>query len=366
MKSGLAKSGGLLRSELAFRRLAFRARRKLFGARDFLGLADRVFEIAPGETFAIAPIVALPGQADKIIQIEPSVDPALEWRRFAGGSYDVRPLRAYEFSNVMLLDGALYCGASEQRIRPNEARAGAVGDAGVLDIGEGAMAGSYYGLLFFGHWLKDDAPLHLLASEYGVAVSPQPPAWPHLPEYAGMMGLDFTPTEAARFRKLTVFADEEYTSHKARRIDVLRRRLIGAPVARDRRVFIRRGSDDEGARRFHNEEAVVEALAKDGFDIIDPTSATVEEIGKVMLRADLVVGIEGSQLSHATYFLDAGCKVLAITPPARYYAGHKRWTDHLGAQYGVVMGDPYTDEGFTANIDDVRRTVDLFKPRVTA
>ena len=105
------------------------------------------------ETFAMAPIVALPGQADKIIQIEPSVDPALEWRRFAGGSYDVRPLRAYEFSNVMLLDGALYCGASEQRIRPNEAHAGAVGDAGVLDIGEGVMAGSYYGLLFFGHWL---------------------------------------------------------------------------------------------------------------------------------------------------------------------------------------------------------------------
>ncbi|HPE32478.1 MAG TPA: hypothetical protein PLV61_14905, partial [Parvularculaceae bacterium] len=61
MKSGLAKSGGLLRSELAFRRLAFRARRKLFGAREFLGLADRVFEIAPGETFAMAPIVALPG-----------------------------------------------------------------------------------------------------------------------------------------------------------------------------------------------------------------------------------------------------------------------------------------------------------------
>lgn len=350
------------------RHLMFRITRRLVGEKPLFEVAERRWEIAPAERLRFSPAVFLPGQFDKIRAFEANTRPDIEKRRVFGGDFERPPVVAWEFRGAILYQGAIFCRRRMRRILPYGVAPPPSKDFPAEEIGEGALAGTYLGLRYFGHWLKDDATLSLLAGEYGEAVSPAPPSWhkgvhkeDHIPAYAQFLDLPWRVAENVRFGTLVMFDDEEITTHKIGRLKRLRERVKAklGPYPAPKRIFIRRGVKDSGARRFNNEAALAAALTKEGFAVIDPTEMTLAEIAGLAYGADLVVGMEGSQLEHAIYFARDGAKFLAVTPPDRFNTPFKQLTELLGMRYGIVVGDPDT-EGFSANIDDVRRTMDLF------
>lgn len=302
----------LKHADLARRRYQFRLSRKLGLSRVLEDVAEQTWEIAPAQRVETPPSVFLDGQFEKARVIEAWSSREVEIKRVFGGVFERPPLVARRFADAMLHLGAIHCGRAEKPLLPLETPHYPARDFPVLDIEEGALAGSYLGLAFFGHWLSDDAPLALLASKYGEPISPKPPALHthirgggHFDGYVRLLDLPWRAAENVRFRSLILFDDEEFTSHKGDRLEQLRNTVcerLGAPRAAGRRVFIKRGHVDRGGRRFINEGLVAEELSRDGFDILEPAKASVEEIAAALYGATLIAGVEGSHLMHATFF----------------------------------------------------------------
>lgn len=349
-------------ARIAINYAGFRLRRRLGRLAPLECAASETWEIAPPETRDIGPAACLPGQFDKILMFNRNSKSEIERLRVFGGRVSYPAVRARRFANAILHNGSLRCGRGEKRIRPF-GRAAPAGVFPPVFVDEGVLTGSYLGLLYFGHWLRDDLSMMLMAEGLGQPFTLATEDWPHIEGYRRLFGLSCPELERAVFRSLIVFDDEEVTPHKASRLVELRRRVAARGGARTaaKGVFILRGGADRGARRFVNEREVAEALEKEGFSIIDPATASVDEISQTMRGAPLVVGAEGSQLSHATPWLAEGGSLLAVTSPERFTTSHKRWTDLLGARYGFVVCDPHTDEGYTADINDILRTIDMLQ-----
>ncbi|MNM93047.1 hypothetical protein D3C81_1054080 [compost metagenome] len=69
--------------------------------------------------------------------------------------------------------------------------------------------------------------------------------------------------------------------------------------------------------------------------------------------------MEGSQLVHGVNVLRSGGSLLALQPPNRFVSYYKYLTDRDHQHFGFVVGTPQGD-GFTIDIDEVERTLDLF------
>jgi hypothetical protein len=351
---------GLSQADLSFRHAAFRARRKLGQVLPIGAAAEKVWTIAEAETAETPPSLFLPGQPEKIRGLAWGGDWAIDRMRIFGGPMRRGAVVAYELRGAALVAGSILCKQSERRIFPYEAGSPPALNGSIADIKAAALTGSYLGLLYFGHWLRDDSTLELLANGYGDCVTPSPPDWPHCKPYRSLLGLTARNVDAARFEKLVVFDDEDYTTHKMERMRALRARAAKrvAP-GKARGVFFKRGIRDANSRRLVNEEELAAALADDGFAVLDPFKASADEIGGALAGADILVGPEGSQLAHGAIFLREGAGLLAITAPERFSSGHKRWADHLGVRYGFVIGDA-VEGGHSVSVDDLRRTMDLF------
>jgi capsular polysaccharide biosynthesis protein len=93
----------------------------------------------------------------------------------------------------------------------------------------------------------------------------------------------------------------------------------------------------ELGRSFTNNDEVVSALKKTGFDLIDPGKYSVVEQIAMMQRADFVLGIHGAALTNIV-FCKPGTKVLEIFPPL--YGTLAFYTISLAANldYDVCVG----------------------------
>lgn len=351
---------GVIQAELSLRYTAFRARRRLHALAPLAECADKVWTVAEAAHVMTPPALCLPGQQEKIRTLFDTTW-EIERVRISGGRAPRKGVVGYEFSNAALVHGSVLCGRGEQRVLPHDRGSRPESLTSVIDVDCGALAGSYLGLLYFGHWLRDDSALELLGSEFGEPVTMAPPAeWTHCAEYRGVLDLQSRVTGAARFRKLFMFDDEDFSPHKAARLRALRARATKlGNGGGHRRIFLSRGLRDGGGRAFSNEQEIAAALAADGFAILDPMKMSVQDFARVLGGVDLLVGPEGSQFAHAALFLKPGAGLLAITSPNRFVTSHKRWCDDIGVRYGFVIPDE-SENGLTLNISDLKRTIELF------
>jgi capsular polysaccharide biosynthesis protein len=171
----------------------------------------------------------------------------------------------------------------------------------------------------------------------------------------------------ARIERLTVYVDYAQNSYKAARYRTLRARLrarVGVQASAPRGVYIGRGATGE-PRVLENEAAITRLLAGEGFDVIDPAAASVEEIAKRSLGARIVVGVEGSHLSHAIYSAADDCAFLVLQPPDRFAMAYKEFTDRLDMTFAFLVGDR-SQHGFVIPPDDLRRMLDVLETRRAA
>lgn len=315
------------------------------------------WEIAPAITRPVPPALFLPGQLDRIQGTEfGSMTEVV--RDFEGGfeTHEGSTL-GFHLRDVDLVDGVLYSSGAVRHLRPKQRRRLAYKVP--PEVAPGALYESWIGNRWFGTWLSDDCVAYPLAERYGSPVTTSLRPGGHVPRYEKLLGMTPRRTDHAHFEELTLFFDNANNDDRKARASQLRDKVMTAgPSSEHPGVFLLRGQTGE-RRVLLNEREIAEHLAATrGFSILDPSTASVEEIVAACARARVVAGVEGSHLSHGLMLMPPEATLLVLQPPNRVVSVLKIVTDRQGQGYAFVVGEGGRD-GFTANRDEVERTLDL-------
>jgi hypothetical protein len=338
-----------------------RGLRRLIGGRvaDFHELAVESWEVCPEEEATGRPAVFPPGAMERVTGLSPWRDWEGEQSLIAGAPGRHDATRAYVIEDAVLAGAYLYCGRGTLRVGHGRQR--------ILDpdlprrqrIAEAHLVASWTGADFFGNFVLDTFPLEMIPPPGARRLRARTKPYGHVPGYRRLLDLpepDFP--DHACVGRLTLYSDFAQNSFKEARYRALRARLRknlphpGATAG----VFLRRGSDGE-RRQLVNEAALIDVLSTHGFDIIDLDRMDSAEIAHRALDARIVIGVEGSHLSHAIYTVaDAGA-FLVIQPPDRFALAYKEFTDRMGMDFGFVVARP-AEGGFAVDLDDILMMLD--------
>jgi hypothetical protein len=266
------------------------------------------------------------------------------------------PTIAYHFKDVALLDGSVYCG----RMRYFLGKLKAPDAVKPLEIDRAALVSSYYGVKYFGHWLRDDCTSHLLAEDLGIPSLCLPgPSGVHTAGYKSLFNQCWKPTFRASIGHLTIFSDYHHNSLRLRRYERLRE-VVKAHFPRGHRrslVYLKRGSDG-APRRIANEAEIINDLARSGFVVLDTAQTPLDQMLRTLVDARLVVSLEGSHIAHCLYSIPPDSGILVLQPPDRFSANQRRWTACLGIRSAMVVGR-LGEAGYVFDPTEIRRTIDL-------
>ncbi len=205
-----------------------------------------------------------------------------ELERIRGGEQLHGALTAWELRDAILSGSHVYKHSLKHRVdvRKESWLKWGPGDR----IASGVMSCSYFGSLFFGHAIKDDIPLTLLAQQTGQAIRSSAQLFAHQDAYLRMVRLESRPYDSVLVDRLTIFDDHNQSASRIQRTREVRSRMQALfPSPGHAGVFIdRKGTGDY--RRLANERQVVDLFVSRGFAIVDPDQMTAAEIQKLRFR----------------------------------------------------------------------------------
>lgn len=341
--------------------LAHRVRRALQLDRSVAEQAVETHVFAPSQTGERPSAFWLPGQLDRVraVQQETTVD--FELSRIHGGTVVHDRTVGYRLENARLSKGVIYAGRTRWSATPEHERwAPRLAPRPPL-YDRGALASSAVGNDYFGHFITDDCITADLANEVAPVVFANigQERSEHAQRYLEIFELNPIDVVDADFRELWVFEDYAMTDHKRHRYEALRARVACAVPNRRtcHGVFFRRGRGGR-QRNLQNEEALEEAVAREGYEIVDSLSQGLDEILEITRDASVVAGVEGSALCHGLLACAPDAALVCLIPPYRFNNVLKDHTDCLGMRYGFVVGEGGPD-GWTLAPDMLLRTLEL-------
>ncbi|WP_227271827.1 glycosyltransferase 61 family protein [Roseobacter weihaiensis] len=233
----------------------------------------------------------------------------------------------------------------------------------------GTLVSSHVGCNFFGHWLRDDCATYPLAArEAGGTPLVMPiPSWAEQPDYARRFGQDWTPTRPAFFRTLSLYVDHGQNPHKAERFHALRQSLRTHARAEGKTpggagmVYLKRGPQST-ARTLTNEAEVIALLEKRGCHIHEAESG-ISQLETAGLDARIMIGVEGSQLSHALYTMRDRGGLLVLQPHDRFFTSHLDWCREMDMEFAFMVGTP-DQGGFSMDLEVLARTLEMLDKAV--
>lgn len=123
-------------------------------------------------------------------------------------------------------------------------------------------------------------------------------------------------------------------------------------------VFLLRGQSGE-RRILLNEQEIANRFASEyGFIVLDPETASFEEVIAACGQARIAAGVESSALAHPCVLLPKDAMLFVIQPAERTCVTFKLLTDRRGLDFAFVVAEGPLD-GFTADWTEIRRTLDL-------
>ncbi|MBB4640962.1 glycosyltransferase 61 family protein [Rhizorhapis suberifaciens] len=324
---------------------------------DLESAAAERWTISPGCRRYVHPAKFVPGQLERIRAAEfGSVTDVI--RDFRGG-YDAiqEETLGFRASEIDLIDGVLYAPRANRSLKPRSRRVPAY--SAPKEVTTGALYESWVGNRWFGNWLTDDCLTYRLAERFGRPVTSRSVNAGHMPYYAALLGISPATVNHVHFNELIFFRDSSQNTHKKQRADELRARLTATiPAARHPGVFLLRGETGD-CRRLVNEKVIAERLALErGFGVLDPSTASVDEILAHCAGAKVIAGVEGSHLVHGLAVMPPDGILFTIQPPDRVVSVLKIITDRQGQTYAFVVGNG-TQNHFTVEWTEIQRTLDL-------
>ena len=272
---------------------------------DLLEGAQDTWQAAPGGDRHVPPAICLPGQIDRIRDTEfTPLDAVI--RSFRGGFDTVEhPTIGYRLENVDLVDGVLYAKGRQRHLRARQSRR--LSYPVPREAMRGAMYESWLGNRWFGNWLSDDCLTYMLATAAGLPVTTATAPTGHVPRYETLLQMTPQRRQSVHFDELILFDDLPNNAGKARRARDMRDRLLaGRTTSPVPGVFLLRGKTGD-QRVLENELKIAEHLAATrGFSILDPTTASVDQIADLCGQAAVIAGVEGSHLVHGLAMMPPG------------------------------------------------------------
>jgi hypothetical protein len=318
----------------------------------------------PEEKATLKPALHLPGQIERVKEYKATDSwgaPNKEKEILAATSTTIThpPTIAYHFKNATLLDGIIYVGKFKQPIAEDSFFNSGACETHHLQTC--ALASTFLGTKYFGHWLADDCTNYLLAETFGSPLCLRMPesAFGHRQKYEKYFEQDWTPIDRARIEHLVIFQDFPQNSLKRARYQKLRDRIKGYLPQRgtDRLIYLRRGQSGV-VRAIQNEDEIIDAVVKRGFQVIDIIADDLNHIIDTLANAKIVVSLEGSHLAHWIYTAPQTSGLLVLQPADRFIALQRAYAECLGIRYGFVVGD-IANGGYHFPVSDILRTVDL-------
>lgn len=358
-------------STLNLPRLQRLVRRALAGrAQDLDDVSARRWTVCPPSEAVCPPALFPEGEMARIRGLSPYRNLAAEEALIRGGRMALGPTLGYTLPRAHITDNHVYCGAFEWQVG-----AGAVaahGPAGMwlppapreAALRRATLVSTPTGTQYFGCLLLDDLVLEPLGADPADNISMLSRPSGHEADYRALLGLG--PKRVVRrtvVDELTVFVDPAWNASKAERYRQLRaalRQQVSQPAG-TQRLYIRRGLS--GQRRVMANEAELEAvLQRHGFTVIDPMQLSAADVARLSLGAQVVVSIEGSQISHAQYTMADDATLIVLQPPDRFCMQYKEFTDALGMRCGFLVCEP-GEAGFTVDTDALLRLLERVPAR---
>jgi len=343
------------RRALSFRPAAATIRRMLGQRSDVLSAACDRWQIAPGSTTEVRRSRCLPGQFERIEGAEFGTVEAVVSTLEGGFGAAQSATMAYRLRDVLLYDGVLYAGEATRHLRGRSRHLPAA--FSVNEYAGAALYESWLGNRWFGNWLSDDCLTYRLAEEIGRPFTTGQPTG-HKQAYETRLAMQPHRGASAWFDDLVLFDDLAQNDCKRARANDMRHRLLGGAVGRHAGVYLLRGQSGD-RRVLLNERAIAEHLAvRRGFQVLDPSTTSIEDIARACGGAQVVAGVEGSHLVHGLMMMPPGACAFVIQPPRRAVCALKLLTDAHEQDFAFVVGKGKND-GFIADADEIERTLDL-------
>lgn len=329
--------------------------------RDLEREAVRTRELFPATVGKRPPAIALEGQLERVTGWV-FADEAEQRACLAGMDVQHAPTLAHDLEGVVLLDGVLYKNGAQRPLHWRTRRIPVL--HAEVEVEHASIYSTWNGHRWFGMWLADDCAVYPLAEQEGDPFTTSfvgTPA-PHESQYEAKLGMRPRRESAAILHRVTVFDDHGHNADKHRRMREVRRRLLdGVTYEKHPGVFLVRGTTGD-KRLCRNELEIAELVAKErGLRILDCVGKSVDEIVATCAGAELVMGVEGSQLIHGQVLLDAGASVFVLQPPDRFCSIFKDYADRDHQRFAYVVGRP-AEDGFHVDPDEVLRTLALVPP----
>lgn len=330
--------------------------------RDLRSIANKSSILCPEERIEVPPAIYLNGTIEKIKSLSP-------WRNWPGekllinGGHKISsPTIVYHIKDVDLLEAFLYSGFAIDNPGFGKQQLLLMDKNTPQMIDKANLVTTWSGSRWFGSLLLDDFPLELIADDPDNNITMISKIYTHELGYRKLLGINHSSLIThARIKDFEIYIDPTHNSHRAARYKSLRTRLKKnfpqEQNASNRKVFIKRGQTGD-PRRLLNESEIESFLQKLDFDIIEPEVLSAEEIARRTLNARIVIGIEGSHLSHAQYSIADDATLLVIQPPDRFSMVYKDFTDCLGMKYAFLVADQLNG-GFSVSLDELQRILEL-------
>jgi hypothetical protein len=318
--------------------------------------------LCPEETSVNSPPIFIPGQIERATSATEHQPLEAEIGSMLASTYTHAPTIAYHVRNATVLDGSIY--ADNLRYFIADAKLFA-GNGITRHLKTAGLASTTVGNRYFGHWLRDDCIQYLLAQRAGAAVCISSEVSDHKTRYASYFDQDWTPTDRAFVENLVIYQDFAQNSLKLERYKKLSSKIgakFGAQSVRTDLVYVRRGATG-AARPIYDEPTLIDNLIKRGFIVLDIARDDLDQVLKTLLRARLLVSIEGSHMTHCVYTLDQNCALLVLQPADRFTAVHRHWAASVGVPFGFVVG-ARGEQGYQFSLDEILRTIDLVLDRI--
>ncbi|MEM6488268.1 MAG: glycosyltransferase 61 family protein [Pseudomonadota bacterium] len=354
-------------------------RGKLRPRPDFDAVAEEIEILAPAEPAQPRRRALLPGMVDRIQKVVDMADPVRTLANVEAEHTPHMATRRLLLRDVLLLPrgistrgGNLNWSDSVKRYQPTPGPLPELDEAYYLE--------THQGYRFFAHWLVGLAT-HQYVPPGATAFHRGNARWPHMALYRAVTGLGSAEQDVALVRRLQVIDELGFGTQRRRQMARMRARVhrwladpstagdetapdpatlarIGAGLA-GRRVYLRRVNDGNFRREVADEEALCEALAREGFDIVDPATLDGEGVLRRLAGAAITVTIEGSHAAHCSFALPPGALLIPLIPCDRFTAINAVRAEAMDCQAGLVVVERAADGGYRVWLDDILRTIDL-------
>ena len=320
-------------------------------------VATRTWEISPREEATTRAAIHLPEELDRITGISAHSNPDYEFARLRPRTLRFAPTNLCELRDVIISNGDVFRRSFKRMVRGHGPRRLLTRiDAEVADAG--IFCSTWLGFRYFGHWLAEDFADKIQSAEFGESSELEQARTPHQAGYDAMFGMARrTVPPFCRLRKVMLIESDLGSRFRVDGWHRITRRIRERyPAAPHIGCMLMRGSSGE-KRLLVNEAEIADSLRKLGFRIVHPETMTLDALLREVSGSRIVVGVEGSQLSHGFHCLSAPGAMVVLQPPNRFGCTDKDRCDRKGLLYAFTIGLP-ADGGFRIELSSLQNILD--------